>query len=70
MTTQTVEQVEREAFRRRLEAFTQAARELTDTWQSVGNIDTTGYPPYLPSFDELTHDLIDWCGAETMGRAR
>lgn len=64
MSPQTVEEVERDAFRRRLGNFVQAARELSATWQSVGNIDTAGYPAYLPSFDEFVHDLSAWEDAE------
>lgn len=61
---QTVADVEREAFRRRLGMFVQSARELSIQWEHYGHGDTAGYPAYLPSFDEFVYDLITWEAAE------
>lgn len=40
-----------------LAKFKQAAEELEEAWH--GDIEVTGYPEYLPSFDEFVANILD-----------
>ncbi len=46
---------------KKLEAFVNAAKELNQAWeyQQQDGIES-GYPKYLPSFDEFYCDLLTW----------
>ena len=64
MTTQDSDR-KRDDYLTALEAFQDAAFALLDAWMAYNGGEANGYPPYLPSFDELAHDIDNWRMEET-----
>lgn len=55
-----------QAFRDAIEAFDLAAARLLEAWERepAGDVDASGYPAYLPSFDQFAADVSAWRHAE------
>lgn len=60
---EAVNERKREDFIRALRAFTEAATDLCDVWTNLPSADdatVTGYPEWLPNFEDVPLDLAEW----------
>lgn len=62
VTDLTINKDDRE-FMEKLADFVEAATALTEAWTRTGKPFVSGYPRYLPSFDDFVFDLASWRNA-------